>query len=113
MRELLDCHGTGLGNLRCGDDDLSIDQMLVKGRVLPFLVRGGDELMALVLDPFPQPELVLGAAQKLWLLSGVFVRLLAGISKRVMRALHIRSCREDGSVFASQASRKGCNSVSR
>jgi hypothetical protein len=45
--------------------------VLVEDRVLALLVRGRDELVALVLDPLPQTELVLGRSQKLRLLLGV------------------------------------------
>ena len=45
--------------------------MLVELRVLTLLVRGGDELVALLLDPLPQTKLVLGGSEKLRLLLGV------------------------------------------
>ncbi len=48
--------------LRGGDDDLRINQLLVKGAVLAVLVGGGDECVALLLQPFSEPELVLGGA---------------------------------------------------
>ena len=45
--------------------------MLVEDGVLALLVRGCDELVALVLDPLPQAELVLSRPEKLGLLLGV------------------------------------------
>lgn len=51
-------------NSRGGDDDLGVDELLVKGRVLALLVGGGDQRVALVLEPFPQAELVLGGTKQ-------------------------------------------------
>lgn len=39
------------GNSRGGDDDLSVDELLVEGGVLALLVVGGDEGVALALEP--------------------------------------------------------------
>lgn len=50
--------------------------MLVKGGVLAILVRGGNELVTLVLDPLPYAELVLGGTEHLRLLSGVLVAIV-------------------------------------
>lgn len=52
------------GHLRGGDDDLGIDKLLVKGRVLALLVRGGHQRVALVLEPLAEAELVLSRAEK-------------------------------------------------
>lgn len=49
---------------RGGDDDLSVDELLVELGVLALLVGGGDEGVALVLEPLADAELVLGGAQK-------------------------------------------------
>jgi len=49
-------------NVRCGDDDFGIDELLVELAVLALLVGGGDESVSLVLNPLAQPELVLGRA---------------------------------------------------
>ena len=62
-------------DLRGGDDDLSIDQLLVELAVLALLVGGGHESVALVLDPLPETELVLRRAQELGLLLGVLMAL--------------------------------------
>ena len=48
-----------------GDDDLGVDELLVKGGVLAVLVRGGYEGVALVLEPLADAELVLGCTQEL------------------------------------------------
>ena len=39
--------------IRCGDDDLCVDKVLVELGVLTLLVGGGDELVALLLNPLP------------------------------------------------------------
>jgi len=44
--------------LRSGDDDLGVNQMLVKLRALTFFIGGGDELVTLVLKPFSDTKLV-------------------------------------------------------
>ena len=51
-------------NIRSRDDDLGVDQLLVKGRVLALLVAGGHQGVALLLEPFPDAKLVLGGAEK-------------------------------------------------
>ena len=61
----------GSCDVRCGDDDLCVDKVLVKLGVLALLVGSGDELVALLLDPFPQAKLVLSGTKKLGLLLGV------------------------------------------
>jgi hypothetical protein len=45
--------------------------VLVELGVLALLVGCGDELVALLLDPFPDTELVLSGTEKLGLLLGV------------------------------------------
>jgi len=61
--------------LRCGDDDLGVWDVLVKGRVLALLVRGDNKLVALLLDPLLKTKLVLSGTEKSWLVSGVLVAL--------------------------------------
>lgn len=51
-------------DVRCGDDDFSVNEVLVEHRALTLLIGCGDELVALLLDPLPQTELVLGGAEK-------------------------------------------------
>lgn len=60
---------------RCGDDNLSVNQFLVKFGVLALLVGGGDQSVSLVLEPFSDTQFVLSGAQKLWDLLGVLVAL--------------------------------------
>jgi len=62
--------GSG-SDVRCGDDDFRIDEVLVELRVLTLLVGGGDELVALLLDPLPQTELILGGTEETGLLLSV------------------------------------------
>lgn len=51
--------------LRSGDDNLSIDELLVELGVLTLLVRGGDQGVALVLEPLAETKLVLGSTEEL------------------------------------------------
>ena len=53
-----------------GDDDLGVDELLVKGRVLALLARCRHERVALVLEPFADAELVFGRSEKLGDLEG-------------------------------------------
>ena len=43
----------GSSDVRSGNDNLSIDKVLVELGVLTLLVGGGDELVALLLNPLP------------------------------------------------------------
>ena len=54
--------------------------MLVELRVLALLVGGGDERVALVLQPFADSQLVLSGAQQLGLLFGVDAALCHHVS---------------------------------
>jgi len=47
-----------------GDDNLGIDNLLVEGRVLAFLVIGDDVGVALRLEPFSDSELVLNGPEQ-------------------------------------------------
>jgi len=60
---------------RGGDDDFGIYQLLVELGVLAFLVGGGDQGVTLILEPFPDPELILRCSQKLWYFFGVLAAL--------------------------------------
>ena len=70
----------GSCGLRSGNDDFSVNELLVEFGVLALFVRGGDQGVALLLDPFPQAQLVLGGTQKVGLLLSMdaALELLAG-----------------------------------
>ena len=55
----------GPWNLRSGDDDLGVDELLVEGRALALLVGGGHEGVAGILEPLADAQLVLSRAEKL------------------------------------------------
>ena len=61
--------------LRCGDDDFSINKLLVEFGILAFLVRRGHKGVTLVLQPFSNPKLILGGTKQTQLLLGVLVAL--------------------------------------
>lgn len=52
-------------HVRSGDDDLGIDELLVELGALTVLVGGGNQSVALVLEPLADAELVLGGSEKL------------------------------------------------
>lgn len=64
------------GGIRGGDDDLGVDELLVEFGVLALLVRGGDESVALVLEPLADAQLVLGGAQEFGDLLGVLAAVV-------------------------------------
>lgn len=51
-------------NIRSGDDDFGVDELLLKDRVGALLVRGGDQSVALVLEPLADAELVLSCSEE-------------------------------------------------
>lgn len=63
-------------DLRGGDDDLCIDQMLIEGGVFTLLIGRRNQLVALVFYPFPEPELILGRPKQFWNFFGVFMALI-------------------------------------
>ena len=71
-----------VNNLRSGDDDFGINELLVELGVLALLVRGGDKSVALVLDPFSDTELVLCGSEESWLHFGVLLALCNVSAKR-------------------------------
>lgn len=74
-------------NERSGDDDLSVDELLVKGGVLALLVGGGYQGVTLVLEPLADAELVLGGTEQLRLLLGVLTTLYHRVSDRSMYSM--------------------------
>lgn len=62
-------------NSRSGDDNLSVDKLLVEGGVLALLVGGGHESVTSILEPLADTELVLGGTEKTGLLLGVLTTL--------------------------------------
>lgn len=64
------------GYSRSSNDNLSVDQLLVKGGVLALLVGGGHQGVALVLEPLADAELILGGTQQTGLLLGVLTTLV-------------------------------------
>jgi hypothetical protein len=50
------------GIIRSSYYDLSINELLIELGVLALLIRSSDESVALLLDPFPDAQLVLGGA---------------------------------------------------
>jgi len=59
-----------------GDDDLGVNELLVELAVLALLVGGGHQCVALVFEPLPDAELVLGRAQHLGLHLGVLLAIV-------------------------------------
>ena len=62
-------------DLRSGDDDFGVDELLLELGVGALLVRGGHESVALLLKPLADSKLVLGRAQELRLLQSVLAAL--------------------------------------
>ena len=57
--------GARLGNiLRSGDDDLGVNELLVKGRVLAVLVRGRHQGVTLILEPLADAKLILSGSEE-------------------------------------------------
>lgn len=69
-------------DLRGGDDDLGVNQFLVELGVLALLVGSGDQGVALLLDPLPQTELVLGRTKEL----GLLLRVLTALRRERLSA---------------------------
>ena len=70
----------GCKNLRSGDNDFSVNHLLLEHAVLALLVRGGDERVSLVLEPLADTKLVLCGTEETRLLLGVLLALFEGIS---------------------------------
>lgn len=71
-------------NERSGDNNFSVDELLVKGGVLALLVGGSHQGVTLVLEPLADAELVLGGTEQLRLLLGVLTTLYHRVSDRSM-----------------------------
>lgn len=65
----------GSSDVRRGDDDLRVNQLLVKCGVLALLVRCCDKRVALLLDPLAEAELVLSRSEEVGFLLGVLLAL--------------------------------------
>jgi len=63
------------GNIRGGDDDFGVGNVLVEDGVGALLVGSGDKLVTLVLKPLADTELVLSATEKTGLVLGVLASL--------------------------------------
>lgn len=70
---------------RGGDDDFSVDKLLVELAVLALFVRGCHESVALRLDPRAESKLVLGCPEELW---DLFCVLMAIVENEEYFALH-------------------------
>lgn len=75
-------------NERSGDNDFSVDELLVEGGVLALLVGGGYQGVTLVLEPLADAKLVLGGTEQLRLLLGVLTTLYHGVSDRSMYSMN-------------------------
>lgn len=78
-----DRRGSGAGpeDSRSGNDDLSVDELLVESGVLAFLVRGGDESVTLVLEPLANAKLVLSCSEQLRNLESVTIMVVSLVPK--------------------------------
>lgn len=75
-------------NERSGDNDFSVDELLVEGGVLALLVGGGYQGVTLVLEPLADAKLVLGGTEQLRLLLGVLTTLYHRVSDRIMYSMN-------------------------
>lgn len=67
-------------NLRSGDNDFSVNHLLLEHAALALLVRGSDESVSLVLEPLANTELVLCGTEETRLLLGVLLALIESVS---------------------------------
>ena len=61
--------------LRSGDDNLSVNKLLLEDRVRTLLVGGGHQSVTLVLEPLADTELVLSGTEEAGLLFGMLAAL--------------------------------------
>ena len=69
-----------MSDLRSGDNDFSVNHLLLEHAALALLVRGSDESVSLVLEPLADTELVLCGTEETRLLLGVLLALIEGVS---------------------------------
>ena len=70
----------GCKNLRSGDNDFSVNHLLLEHAALALLVRGSNESVSLVLEPLADTELVLCGTEETRLLLGVLLALIESVS---------------------------------
>ena len=94
--------GAEAQDLRSRDNDLRVDEFLVKSRILALLVGRGDQGVALLLEPFADAEFVLGGSQQARLLPGVVMTLIdsqllavGGGKGPMLEATHVVEDEED------------------
>lgn len=69
----------GCRNLRSGDNDFSVDHLLLEHTALALLVGCSDESVPLVLEPLADTELVLCGTEETRLLFGVLLALIESV----------------------------------
>jgi hypothetical protein len=62
-------------DVRRGDDDFCVNKLSFELRILPFLVRGGYQRVALLFKPLADSQFPLSRSEKIWLLFGVLTAL--------------------------------------
>ena len=67
-------------DLRSGDNDFSVNHLLLEHAALALLVRGSNESVSLVLEPLADTKLVLCGTEETRLLLGVLLALIESIS---------------------------------
>ena len=69
----------GCKNIRSGDNDFSVNHLLLEHAALTLLVRGSDESVSLVLEPLADTELVVCGTEETRLLLGVLLALFEAV----------------------------------
>jgi len=69
-------------NSRSCDDNFSIHQLAIEGRVLSLFVGGGDDSVTLLFEPLPETQFVLSGTQKTRLLLGMDATLVGTLATR-------------------------------
>ena len=69
----------GCKNIRSGDNDFSVNHLLLEHTALALLVGGGDESVSLVLEPLADTKLVLCGTEETRLLFGVLLALIESV----------------------------------